>query len=128
MARCAGVKRDGGSCERIVGASKRYCYAHDPARAQERRRAASKGGRRKPSRELRDLKARLKELAEGVLAGEVDRADAAVCGQLFGAVIRAVGMEMKLREVEDLERRLEELEALMEKDSRKESGWHSRTG
>jgi hypothetical protein len=128
MARCPGVKRDGEPCERIVGASKRYCYAHDPARAEARRRSASKGGKSKPSRELRDLKARLKELAEGVLSGGVDRADAAVVGQLFGAVIRAVGMELKVREMQDLEKRLEELEEAMGRNRRKEDGWRSRTG
>jgi hypothetical protein len=45
-----------------------------------------------------------------VLAGRVDRADAAVAGQLLGTVIRAVSVELKVKEAEDFERRLEELE------------------
>ena len=72
-ARCAGSKEDGSSCERIVGASQAYCYSHDPRRAAERRRNASKGGRRKANAEVAELKAQLKKLAAGVLSGEVER-------------------------------------------------------
>lgn len=50
MARCAGVKRDGGRCTAIVKPPLTHCYQHDPARAGERRRAASKGGKSKSSR------------------------------------------------------------------------------
>lgn len=49
-------------------------------------------------------------LAEQVLAGEVGRANAAVAGQLLNTVIRAVAVELKVREQQDLIERLEELE------------------
>jgi hypothetical protein len=50
-----------------------------------------------------------------VLEGNADRADAAVAGQLLNYVIRAVGMELKVREQEEILRRVEELEALLER-------------
>jgi hypothetical protein len=40
----------------------------------------------------------------------VDRADAAVAGQLYNTLIRAVSVEMKVREQQEFEQRLEELE------------------
>jgi hypothetical protein len=52
MPRCAATKQDGTACERIVRASQRYCYAHDPATAVQRSRNASKAARTNPSREL----------------------------------------------------------------------------
>lgn len=110
MARCAGSKPNGTLCERIVGASQTYCYSHDPARKEERRRNAARAGRSKPNRELIEVKARLRELAEDVLEGRKNRADAAVAGQLFGTFIRAVSAEIKVKEVLELEERIEALE------------------
>ncbi len=44
----------------------------------------------------------------------MDRADAAVCGQLYNTLIRAVGVELKVREQTELIGRLEELERAAE--------------
>ena len=43
MPRCRGNKEGGTPCERIVGASQDHCYSHDPDRAAETRRNASRG-------------------------------------------------------------------------------------
>jgi hypothetical protein len=57
------------------------------------------------------------ELTEAVLDGTQNRANAAVAGQLLNTVIRAVGVELKVREQLDLIERLEELEAALERQS-----------
>ena len=44
----------------------------------------------------------------------MDRGAAAVAGQLLNTVIRAIGMEMRVREVEDLGRQAEELREMVE--------------
>jgi hypothetical protein len=67
--------------------------------------------------ELHSIRDRLETLAEDVLEGRVDRGDAAVVGQLYNALIRAVSVEMKAREVTELEERLEELEASLERQN-----------
>jgi outer membrane lipoprotein SlyB len=54
---------------------------------------------------------RLSDLADDVLNGTTDRADAAVVGQLLGTVIRAITAEVKVRETVELEERLDNLEA-----------------
>ncbi len=113
MPRCAGSKPNGTPCERIVGASQSYYYSHDPERSSERHRAASKAARSKPSKEIVAIRGRLSELAGDVLEGRVHRADAAVVGQLFGTVMRAIATELKVREQMELIKRLEELEAIV---------------
>jgi hypothetical protein len=77
MARCAGIKRDGGRCAVVVGPGQTHCYAHDPGRAEERKRNASRGGMSKGNSEIADLKKQLKNLAAGTLAGDVERGVAA---------------------------------------------------
>ncbi len=113
MARCAGRKEDGSSCERIVGASQAYCYSHDPKRAAERRRNASKGGRSKANAEIADLKAQLKKLAEGVLSGEVERGAATAVNQIINSQARLLELERRIKETEELEARLEALEVVL---------------
>ncbi len=117
MAQCAGNTREGGRCQgRAIDASG-LCYMHDPDHEQDRRRAASKGGRRggrgRPSSELQRLKGRFEELADMVLAGEVERADGAVAGQLLSGSRACVRDGLAAREQEELTARLDELEEVL---------------
>ena len=115
MAICPGIKRDGTRCTVIVSGSQEYCYQHDPGRSEERRRAASRAGKSKPSRELQGVKTQLQTLVDRVLSGEVARADASVCGQLLNVKLRALEQERKMKEVEELEERLEVLEEVLKR-------------
>src|SRR5215204_5295817 len=114
MPRCAGKKGDGTPCERIVGASHEYCYAHDPAFAEDRKRAASKAARSpakgRSNAEIREIKGRLKELYAAVLDGRVERAAAAVANQIANTQLRAIEVERRIREQTDLERDMVDLE------------------
>ena len=114
MPRCSGHKPDGTSCERIVSASQSYCYAHDPARAAERRRNASRAGKSTGSREIRDLKRRISDVVDAVLDGTQDRGRAAVAIQGFNSLRGVLELERKVREVDELEARIEELERAAE--------------
>ena len=118
MPRCAGSKPTGEPCERIVPASQSHCYSHDPNRSEERRRAASKAGKSKPSKEIQDIKKRLSQLANDVLDGSVDKGAGAGASQVLNVYLRAVGMELKIKEVEELEGRLDELEAMLKQRER----------
>jgi antitoxin (DNA-binding transcriptional repressor) of toxin-antitoxin stability system len=112
VARCSGVKRDGRPCERIVPASQSYCYSHDPANADKRRRAASKAGKSTGSREITDLKQRLSAVVDGVLDGTLDRGRAAVAVQGLSALRGVLELERRVQEQEQLLERLEILERL----------------
>jgi hypothetical protein len=118
LSRCSATTRAGEPCRGVAIGSSAWCPAHHPEYADARRRRASKGGKRggrgRPSVELANIKDRLQALAEDVLAGDVDKGDAAVAGQLLNTVIRAIGMEMRVREVEELAREVEELRDLVE--------------
>ena len=114
MPRCAGIKRDGGQCTTIVKPPQTHCYQHDPARAEERSRNATKAARSKPSRELAGIKQRLSDLAEDVLEGRQDKGVAAVASQVLNVYLRAVSVELKAREQLELTERLEALEEALE--------------
>jgi hypothetical protein len=118
MPRCAGKKGDGTPCERIVSASHEYCYAHDPAFAEDRKRAASKAARSpatsRSSREIRQIKGRLEDLYGAVLQGSVTRQAAAVANQIANTQLRAIELERRVHEQDELEGRLDELNDLLE--------------
>ena len=122
MPRCAGKKGDGTPCERIVGSSQQYCYAHDPSYAEDRKKAASKAARSpakgRSSTEIREIKGRLKDLYSAVLEGRAERAAAAVGNQILNTQLRAIELERRVREQDELEERLDELEGLLEEAER----------
>ena len=115
MKRCPGTKRDGWPCTVTVEPPLIYCWWHDPANEDTRRRAASKGGKRggrgRPQDELIGVKAQLQDLVRDVLAGDLETGRAAVANQLINTRLRALEQERKLREAEELEARIEALEA-----------------
>jgi hypothetical protein len=111
MPSCRGTKRDGTPCTLSANDVNGYCWAHSPEHAEQRRRAASKAGKSRPSRELLSIKRQLQDLADGVLDGRVDRADAAVSGQLLNTLIRCLETERRWRELGEVEARLEALES-----------------
>ena len=110
---CRANKRDGSPCTAPATGANGFCWAHDPANSEQRRRIASKGGRGKGSSELADLKRQVKDLAADVLEGRVDRGRAAVANQLYNTLIRAIEQERKIRETEELAQRLEALEEVL---------------
>lgn len=115
MANCEHIKLDGSRCKGRAIPPARYCWAHDPARADERQQAGHKGGvtagRGRPLREIGGIKALLDELVKGVQAGTVEIAAAYCINALLSTKLRAVELERKLKEQEELEARIAALEA-----------------
>ena len=56
------------------------------------------------------MKGRLHALADMIEEGQMDRADAAVISQIWGCYLRALSVELKVREATELIERLERLE------------------
>ncbi len=81
---------------------------------EERRRAASKAGGSQPNREIPDVKERLSTLADDVLEGRVAEGKAAVVWQVWETYLHALMVETKIREAEELQARIEDLEELLE--------------
>jgi len=117
MPRCPATKRDGGQGTTIVRSPQTYCYQHDPERAAERKRNASKAGR-SGSREIRDLKRRISEVIDAVFEGSQERGRAAVAIQGLNALRGVLELERKIREQEEILERLVALEQTREGGSR----------
>jgi len=62
-------------------------------------------------KELRGLKKQLEDLAEEVLEGRRDKGVAVVVNQILNTRARLIELERKLKETEELEERIEALEA-----------------
>jgi hypothetical protein len=107
---CTAVKRNTERCTLPANGPQGLCWAHDPANAEKRRRGASRGGKAKANRELPSIKARLEDLTEQVLSGELPTGPAAVANQLINTRLRAIELERKIKETDELEARLEALE------------------
>jgi hypothetical protein len=110
---CRATKRNGEPCTAPATGSNGYCWAHDPANADKRRRMASRARSSKGGTEIAEIKKQLKDLAADVLSGEVGRSEAAVVNQILNTRARIIELERKLREQEELEERLEALESVL---------------
>ena len=114
MSICSGIRADGGRCKAQAMRNSEWCINHHPDYEQERRRRASKGGKRggrgRPSVELASLREENADIRRRLLDGELLPNVAAVAVQSINTDIRALGAAMKAREQEELVERLEALE------------------
>lgn len=114
---CAHVKTNGEQCRGYAVVGSLYCFAHDPAQAEKRADARSRGGAAgtiPPLEEssvtvqsLRDVLALVELTINDVRAGRVDVKVANSVGYLANLAMKAI-------EQSDLEARLEALEAVLE--------------
>ena len=110
---CRANKRDGSPCTAPATGANGYCWAHDPANAEQRRRIASRGGRGRGNGEIANLKAQLADLAKGVLDGGITTPVGAVVNQILNTRARLLEVERRIKETEELEERLQALENVM---------------
>ena len=122
MSICKATKRNGEPCTLPANGKQGYCWAHDPATAEQRKRRASRGGRAKARAELPQLKTLLSDLTEQVLSGETPAGVAAVANQLINTRLRAIEVERKIREADEIEERITALEDLARNRGR---GWRA---
>jgi hypothetical protein len=114
MAVCRAIKANGEPCTLPANGPQGFCWAHDPAnREKKRRRMASRAARSKPSRELTALKAQLQDLTKRVLASDLETRRAAVANQLLNTRLRAIELERKIKGTAELATRLEALDFVL---------------
>lgn len=103
MTKCTAITRGGSRCKGIAVDSSGYCHAHHPDRAEQRKRAASRGGRRggrgRPQSELALLKSEVREVIEAVRKGKLDKGIGAVVFQGYGVVLKAHEVELRRAEI-----------------------------
>ena len=113
MAQCRATKANGEPCTAPAAGSSGFCWAHDPAHREQRRRIASKGGRSRGGSVTRDVEATrdlLQSIADEVLSGAVDRSAAAVAIQALNGKLKALELLRKWKEADELQERLAALE------------------
>ena len=115
---CTALTRAGMPCKGTPLPGLSVCISHSQAHRDALREAGRKGGRvagrgraRSGASELRALRSRLADLADAVESGDVSPGVAHAVAALGNVRIRAVEVERKLIEHEELERRLEAIEA-----------------
>jgi hypothetical protein len=101
---CRVFKRDGSWCTATVNPPQTFCWWHNPANQEQRTRAASKGGKAKAGKEIKDLKAEVKALIGDVRDGNIERADATALAQLYRVLKDFIELERKREEVDDVRR------------------------
>src|SRR5215211_148189 len=109
MNRCHGTRRNGERCTQTVEPPNAYCWHHAPERAEERRKAASRAGRSRPSTEVRTIKEEIRAVISNVKAGDLDRNDAAVMIQGYRALKDFIALERGIRVEDELAAEIEEL-------------------
>ena len=127
MSRCAGTKANGQKCRGAAMPGAKWCYAHHPDNSEERRRNASKGGKRggrgrssgSGAEGVKEIKNLLADLTADVLSGEVPRDVAIAANQLLNTSLRALELERKWKEALDLEARLEAIEGVLKDRERR---------
>ena len=112
MRLCSATTKAGSPCQRPAQGDSSFCLGHDPDKAAERRRMASRGGRGKTNPETRAIKKLMDELTTKVLAGEVKPTVSHAVVALQNIKLRAIEIERRLDEAdvraefEDLKREL----------------------
>jgi hypothetical protein len=109
LRQCSGTKRDGAPCTATVEPPQSYCWWHDPKNAEERRRAASRGGRSRPSREVRLIKEEIKDAVADVKGGSLDRNIARTMFTGYSVLLDYIKLERGVYVEEELAARLEAL-------------------
>ena len=123
MSRCSAIKANGEPCKVTVPPGVEYCWAHDPANAEARRRITSKAGKSRPNREMDTIKAELAKLYTDTMSRRVDKGVAAVGAQIQNVRLRAVEVERKIREQEELEERISAVEEQVPDNGGSQNRW-----
>ncbi len=82
---------------------------------------ASRAAKSKPSREIRDLKKQLEDLAAGVLSGEVDRGKGAVVNQILNTRLRAIELERRVKTTDELAEEIRQLKERLDRDGQRKA-------
>ncbi len=130
MTVCAAIKADGARCKARTMKGSEWCFNHHPDHSEERRRNASKGGKRggrgrsarAGAEGLQDIKDLLSDLTTSILSGEVAREVAIAANQLLNTSLRAIELERKWKEIEELEARLGALESVLKRREKRQVG------
>ena len=117
MAACSAITASGERCKGVAVGTSGLCAAHDPTFRERRKAGARRGGRARGASELATIKAEIRDVIGRVDRGELERGTGAVIGALFNTLLRAVEVERRVRETDELGAELAELRALLDESA-----------
>ena len=107
---CAAITRAGERCRLEATTSSNYCWSHDPANAEARKRRARRGGKARGASEMAEIKREIRAVLTNVRDGELERGVGAVVFQGYNILLKAVEIERKIVELDEVLARLEAIE------------------
>ncbi len=108
--RCAAITKAGERC-RLDATSGSYCWSHAPEHAEKRKTTARRGGKARGASEMAEVKREIRRVIEAVGTGETERSVGAVLFQGFNTLLKAVEVERRIVEQQEVLERIEALEA-----------------
>jgi hypothetical protein len=109
MSQCSATKPNGERCKRTADGPEAYCWAHDPKNAATRHRSASKAATAKADREVREIKAEIRELIRSIREDGFDPTAANAINRLYNTLLAYILAERGIYREEDLAVRIREL-------------------
>ena len=115
MGRCEAITKAGSRCQGGAMEGSSWCYSHDPALAETRKSNARRGGKtggrgRSSLSETEQAKRWTTSLVTRLVRGEVERDTATAAFQGINTYLRAITVELQVRDQLEVVERLEALE------------------
>ena len=109
MSRCRATTAKGERCENAAHGSQDVCWSHDPKNAEKRSRQASRAATAKADREIREIKAEIRELVRLVKEEGFDVSKANTINRLYQTLLQYIIVERGIYREDDLAQRIREL-------------------
>lgn len=108
MAVCAATRKDGRACDLRIVADSGYCWAHNPAYAEARRRGGQNKARTRRAEKLvpstlRPVLATLLDVLEETRRGELDPKIAGAVASVAGAIVKVYSSATVEQQIADLQ-------------------------
>ncbi len=109
MNQCRATKRNGERCMLPANGSHGLCWTHAPENAAKRRRNASKAASAKADKEVREVKAEIRDLIKAVREDDFDVSAANTINRLYQTLLQYIIVERGIYRENDLAQRIREL-------------------
>ena len=109
MKQCSATKANGERCALPANGSHGLCWTHAPENAAKRRRNASKAATAKADREVREIKAEIRDLIAMVREGGFEPAAANTINRLYQTLLQYIIVERGIFREDDLAQRIKDL-------------------
>jgi hypothetical protein len=109
MSQCSFTKPNGERCKLAAQGQQGVCWNHDPKNAEQRRKQASRAATAKADKEVREIKAEIRDLIAMVRDGGFEPTAANAINRLYNTLLAYILAERGIFREEDLAARIREL-------------------